>query len=86
MPVSSRAESSDRLTVEDEPIDVPDVAPAFAPDGLVARALGERYRYRPQQVEMVHLVRQALVEGKTAIVEAGTGCGKSFAYLIPLVA
>jgi Rad3-related DNA helicase len=53
---------------------------------LVAQALSERYRYRPQQVEMVHLVRQALVEGKTAIVEAGTGCGKSFAYLIPLIA
>ncbi len=85
-PNSLRAESVDRLTLEDEPIDVPDVAPAFAPDGLVAHALGERYRYRPQQVEMVHLVRQALVEGKTAIVEAGTGCGKSFAYLIPLIA
>jgi Rad3-related DNA helicase len=86
MSVSPRADPKERLTVEDGPIDVPDVVPAFAPDGLVARALGERYRYRPQQVEMVHLVRQALVEGKTAIVEAGTGCGKSFAYLIPLVA
>jgi len=85
-PTFPRAEPVDRLTVEDEQIDVPDVAPAFAPDGLVARALGERYRYRPQQVEMVQLVRQALVEGKTAIVEAGTGCGKSFAYLIPLIA
>jgi Rad3-related DNA helicase len=82
-----RAELVDRLTLEeDEPIAVPDIAPAFAPDGLVAQALGERYRYRPQQVEMVRLVRQALVEGKTAIVEAGTGCGKSFAYLLPLIA
>jgi Rad3-related DNA helicase len=86
MSISPRTEPNDRLTVEDEPIDVPDVAPAFAPAGLVARVLGARYRHRPQQVEMVHLVRQALVEGKTAIVEAGTGCGKSFAYLIPLIA
>jgi Rad3-related DNA helicase len=85
-PNSLHAESVDRLAVEDEPIDVPDVAPAFAPDGPVAQVLGERYRYRPQQVEMVHLVQQALVEGKTAIVEAGTGCGKSFAYLVPLIA
>jgi Rad3-related DNA helicase len=86
LPTSPRAELVDRLTAEDEPVDVPDIAPAFAPNGLVAQALGERYRYRPQQVEMVQLVRQALVEGKTAIVEAGTGCGKSFAYLIPLIA
>jgi Rad3-related DNA helicase len=81
-----RAERAGRLTPEDEPIDVPDVAPAFAPGGPLARALGERYRHRPQQVEMVHIVRRALVEGKTAIVEAGTGCGKSFAYLVPLIA
>jgi Rad3-related DNA helicase len=86
MSISPRVEPNAQLTVEDEPIDVPDVAPAFAPDGMVARALGPRYRHRPQQVEMVHLVRQALIEGKTAIVEAGTGCGKSFAYLIPLIA
>jgi Rad3-related DNA helicase len=86
LPSSPRSELSDRLTVEDEPIHVPDVAPAFAPDGLIAQALGERYRYRPQQVEMVQLVRQALVEAKTAVVEAGTGCGKSFAYLVPLIA
>jgi Rad3-related DNA helicase len=79
-------EPLDRLTLENEPIEVPDVTPAFTSDGLVAQALGERYRYRPQQVEMVQIVRQALLEKKTAIVEAGTGCGKSFAYLIPLIA
>ena len=82
-----RAELLDRLTPEeDEPIEIPDTTPAFTSEGLVAQALGERYRYRPQQVEMVQLVRQALLEKKTAIVEAGTGCGKSFAYLIPLIA
>jgi len=35
---------------------------------------------------MAQLVRQALVEGRPALLEAGTGCGKSFAYLIPLIA
>jgi ATP-dependent DNA helicase DinG len=34
---------------------------------------------------MAQLVRQALVEGQAALVEAGTGSGKSFAYLIPLI-
>jgi Rad3-related DNA helicase len=71
---------------EDERIEVPDIVPAFANDGSIARALGKRYRYRPGQVEMAQLVRQALVEGKAALIEAGTGCGKSFAYLIPLIA
>jgi Rad3-related DNA helicase len=78
--------SDDLLTLEDEPIQVPDVAPAFAEGGPIARALGKRYRYRPGQVEMAQLVREALVEGQAALVEAGTGSGKSFAYLIPLIA
>ncbi|HET89210.1 MAG TPA: hypothetical protein ENN99_00500 [Chloroflexi bacterium] len=71
--------------IEPERIAMPDVAPAFAPQGAVSRVLGERYRYREGQVEMAQLVRQALVEGRPAVIEAGTGCGKSFAYLIPLI-
>jgi len=71
--------------LEDEPIDVPDVVPVFAPDGPVASALGERYRYRSGQVEMAELVRHALVDSCPAFIEAGTGSGKSFAYLIPLI-
>ncbi len=74
------------LETEEERIKVPDVTPAFARDGMVARALGQRYRYRAGQVEMAQLVRQALVEERPALLEAGTGCGKSFAYLIPLIA
>jgi hypothetical protein len=71
---------------EEEHIKVPDVTPAFAGGGPVAQALGERYRYRAGQVEMAQLVRQALLEGQPALIEAGTGCGKSFAYLIPVIA
>ncbi len=71
--------------IEPERITVPDVAPAFAPGGAVSQVLGERYRYREGQVEMAQLVRQALIQNQPAVVEAGTGCGKSFAYLIPLI-
>jgi Rad3-related DNA helicase len=74
------------IPLEEERIEVPDVLPAFAPDGPIARALGERYRYRPGQVEMAQAVRRALNEGRPALVEAGTGSGKSFAYLVPLIA
>jgi len=74
------------IEMEEERIEVPDIAPAFAPDGMVAQALGQRYRYRAGQAEMAQLVRQSLIEGRPALLEAGTGCGKSFAYLIPVIA
>jgi len=41
------------------------------------------YEYRPQQVGMLHAVAEALSEGRHLLVEAGTGTGKSMAYLIP---
>jgi ATP-dependent DNA helicase DinG len=43
------------------------------------------FEYRPQQVEMVQAVEHALNDGHHLIVEAGTGTGKSLAYLIPAV-
>jgi ATP-dependent DNA helicase DinG len=43
----------------------------------------EAYEHRPEQVEMLRAVTIALSEGQHLMVEAGTGVGKSFAYLIP---
>ncbi|CAG1013145.1 putative ATP-dependent DNA helicase YoaA [Anaerolineales bacterium] len=43
----------------------------------------EAYEQRPQQVDMLKAVTQALSNGNHLIVEAGTGVGKSFAYLVP---
>ncbi|NLF02667.1 MAG: hypothetical protein GX601_17000 [Anaerolineales bacterium] len=80
----SRDWVADRAPV-DEPVEVPAVASAFAAGGPIARVLGERYRYREGQVAMAELVRQALNEDRPALIEAGTGCGKSFAYLIPVI-
>ncbi|HDQ70498.1 MAG TPA: hypothetical protein ENN19_00175 [Chloroflexi bacterium] len=74
------------LTPEAQAIDVPDVISAFEEGGLIAQALGRRYRYRAGQVDMANLVRQALIEERPALLEAGTGCGKSFAYLMPVIA
>ena len=53
----------------------------FAPDGLLARA--RNFEYRPQQQEMAAAVAQALEEERHLVVEAGTGVGKSLAYLVP---
>ncbi|HEX5243953.1 MAG TPA: helicase C-terminal domain-containing protein [Tepidisphaeraceae bacterium] len=53
--------------------------------GAVARRLRERYEVRPQQVQMAATVQAALRERHHLLVEAGTGVGKSFAYLLPAI-
>jgi len=57
----------------------------LAPEGAIARRLGERYEFRPQQGEMAGAVSAALENGEHLLVEAGTGVGKSFAYLLPAI-
>ena len=56
----------------------------LGPGGLLARA-SEGYEHRPQQIQMAGLVRRALEERRYAIVEAGTGTGKTLAYLVPAI-
>lgn len=57
----------------------------LAPDGPVARRLGGDYERRPQQMAMIEAVDAALSDGAALLVEAGTGVGKSFAYLLPAI-
>jgi ATP-dependent DNA helicase DinG len=57
----------------------------FGPEGLIARAHPE-YEYRPGQIEMARAVMRAFEEKRHLIVEAGTGTGKTLAYLVPAVA
>ncbi len=57
----------------------------FGPDGLIARAHPE-YEYRSGQVQMAEAVMRAFEERRHLIVEAGTGTGKTLAYLVPAVA
>ncbi len=54
----------------------------FAPGGILARS-SLPYEYRPGQYEMAKAVERALAERKHLIVEAGTGTGKTLAYLLP---
>ncbi len=65
---------------------MPDLTPAevLGPTGLIAQLM-PAYESRPQQLAMADTVAQALAERSHAIVEAPTGVGKSFAYLVPLV-
>ncbi len=53
-------------------------------NGRIAQRLTS-YELRPQQLEMAEAVAEAFEAGEHLIVEAGTGIGKSFAYLIPAI-
>jgi len=57
----------------------------FGPAGLIAQAHPE-YEHRPGQIEMARAVMRAFEENRHLIVEAGTGTGKTLAYLVPAVA
>lgn len=61
---------------------MPSLADIFAPDGLLARVI-PGYRPRAQQVEMAECIAQAMAENRVLVAEAGTGTGKTFAYLVP---
>jgi ATP-dependent DNA helicase DinG len=57
----------------------------FGPDGLIARTHPE-YEHRPGQIAMAEAVLRAFEEKRHLIVEAGTGTGKTLAYLVPAIA
>ncbi|UCE50151.1 MAG: DEAD/DEAH box helicase [Phycisphaerales bacterium] len=61
-----------------------DLKEILAPGGSVSRSLAG-FEARPQQVEMACAVQRSLLDRRHLAVEAGTGVGKSFAYLIPAV-
>src|SRR5205809_4953655 len=61
------------------------LADILGEDGVIARRLGEKYEFRPQQLEMAAGVERAFSESHHLLVEAGTGVGKSFAYLLPAI-
>lgn len=62
-----------------------EAAHILGPEGPIARRLGDAYEPRPQQIDMAAGVDAAFDEGRTLMVEAGTGVGKSFAYLLPAI-
>ncbi len=56
----------------------------LGPNGVLAQAI-PGYGQRPQQLQMAKLIEQCIEDGGSAIIEAGTGTGKSYAYLIPAI-
>ncbi len=56
----------------------------FSPGGIISQNLSS-YEYREEQLLMANAVARAFVDSEHLVVEAGTGVGKSFAYLIPAI-
>jgi Rad3-related DNA helicase len=65
------------------PLHMP-IASILGPGGAVARRL-TNYEARPQQLAMADAVAKAIATRRHLMVEAGTGVGKSFAYLVPAI-
>ena len=59
-----------------------EIADILGPDGLLAKRI-PGFSHRPQQEEMALAVAETLDRGGVLITEAGTGTGKTFAYLVP---
>lgn len=59
-----------------------DTAAMLGPDGPLARRLDE-FTARPQQQAMAEAVARTLAAGDRLVCEAGTGTGKTYAYLVP---
>ncbi|MDI7277429.1 MAG: exonuclease domain-containing protein, partial [Anaerolineae bacterium] len=65
-------------------LDVEALCALLAPGGPFAQSF-PGYEHRPQQIKMLAAVAEHLNEGGVLVVEAGTGTGKSLAYLLPAV-
>jgi len=65
-----------------QPLEEEELARLLEPGGALSRIFPE-YEHRPQQVAMLRAVVRAFNEGKHWMIEAGTGVGKSLAYLVP---
>ena len=64
---------------------LPTLAEIFGPGGRLEKCLPSGYEFRPSQLEMAEIVEQAFLRKQHALVEAGTGTGKTMAYLIPAI-
>jgi ATP-dependent DNA helicase DinG len=73
------------MDVDLQAVDPAEVASAFESGGAVCRMYDD-YESRDEQTRMAAAVTAALCEGRRLAIEAGTGVGKSVAYLVPALA
>jgi ATP-dependent DNA helicase DinG len=86
----SRPEEFDEIAPESLPGQDADAAgpsmrDIFGPGGLLERSMVGGYEHRPGQLQMAEVIHDAFANHHHAIVEAGTGTGKTLAYLLPAI-
>src|SRR5579872_3020530 len=81
-PVETEEAHSDSVQPE---LEQPTIAEIFGPGGALEKCMPEGYEHRPSQLEMAEMVEAGFREKRHVIVEAGTGTGKTLAYLIPAI-
>jgi len=64
------------------PIDHAEIDSILGEDGVLSTII-PNYEHRDQQIEMAHTVTESFNKGNRVMIEAGTGTGKSLAYLLP---
>lgn len=67
---------------DEQQLEMADIGDLLGPEGPIAGRLPD-YEERPEQLRMAFAVAEAFNQGQLAVVEAGTGTGKSLAYLVP---
>ncbi len=67
---------------DEQKLSLEQIGALLGPDGVIANKLPD-YEERPEQLRMAFAVSEAFNQGQLAVVEAGTGIGKSLAYLVP---
>jgi ATP-dependent DNA helicase DinG len=68
-----------------EPYAGPSMEEIFGPGGFLERCMIGGYEHRPAQLQMAEAVHDAFTKHHHAVVEAGTGTGKTLAYLLPAI-
>ncbi len=81
---SGEKEEALRPSRHPQPLDVEALSAMLEEGGLIARSFAG-YEHRPQQVRMLRAVAEAFNRGDHLLIEAGTGTGKSLAYLLPAI-
>ena len=63
---------------------IPTIDDVFGEKGILASSL-DNYEMRPGQVELSRAIQRSIGEGRSLVAEGPTGCGKSFAYILPIL-
>jgi len=66
-------------------INISELEKLLMPMGPVARKLGDNFEHRKEQIKVLNETARAFNEDSIALIEAGTGTGKTFSYLIPSI-